>query len=101
SPSSGTTALDGYSSARAGAVTGSGAPPSEPKPCDSHCSFMAKTEELRRKAKACRRLAQRARDPGVKARYKIVADEWSAIADAAAPVDRPGRRQAHRRLRTT
>ena len=62
---------------------------------------MAKREELRRKAKACRRLAQRAQDPGVKARYKIVADEWSAIAEAAGPIGRPGRRQAHRRLRTT
>jgi hypothetical protein len=62
---------------------------------------MAKKEELRRKAKACRRLAERARDPGVKARYKIVADEWSAIADAAGPIGRRGRRQANRRLRTT
>lgn len=45
---------------------------------------MARKSDFRRKAKACARLAQRAHDPGVKARYAIVADEWLALAESPA-----------------
>jgi hypothetical protein len=48
--------------------------------------------EFRRKAKACSRLAQAASDPGVKVRYRIVADQWSKLAET-----RKSARQARRR----
>jgi hypothetical protein len=45
---------------------------------------MARKSDFRRKAKACAWLAQRAHDPGVKARYAIVAHEWLALAESPA-----------------
>ena len=57
---------------------------------------MASKSEFQRKAKACKWLAQRAHDPGVKARYDIVAEEWLAM--AASPTRAPGssgRQKAH------
>jgi len=47
-----------------------------PPPRNPCCSSMAKMTELRGKAKACARLSKEAADPGVKARYRIVADEY-------------------------
>jgi hypothetical protein len=50
---------------------------------ERYCAMARKTD-FRRKAKACAWLAQRAHDPGVKARYAIVADEWQAMAESPA-----------------
>ncbi len=41
---------------------------------------MVHRAEFRRKAKTCARLARAASDPGVKARYRIVAEQWLQLA---------------------
>jgi hypothetical protein len=56
----------------------------EPKRRFARYFAMARKSDFRRKAKACAWLAQRAHDPGVKARYAIVADEWMAMAKSPA-----------------
>jgi hypothetical protein len=57
---------------------------------------MARKSDFRRKAKACAWLAQRAHDPGVKARYAIVADEWLALAESPAKgLGRSARQKGH------
>ena len=37
---------------------------------------MARTADLRRKSEECEQLAQRAEHAGVRARYRIVAEQW-------------------------
>jgi hypothetical protein len=45
---------------------------------------MARTVDLRRKSEECAQLAQRAEHAGVRARYRIVAEQWAKLAEQAA-----------------
>jgi hypothetical protein len=53
-------------------------------------SRMAKAEELRSYASRCLALAQRADDPGDKARLLQMAEAWKALADKAAAKEAEG-----------
>jgi hypothetical protein len=45
---------------------------------------MARTADLQRKSEECARLARRADHAGVRARYRIVAEQWAKLAERAA-----------------
>jgi len=58
---------------------------------------MVHRAEFRRKAKACSRLARTASDPGVKARYQIVAEQWLKLAKTKTLAGQARRRSFPRR----
>jgi hypothetical protein len=58
---------------------------------------MVPKNEYRRKAKVCSQLAKAADNPGVKARYVIVAHEWIELAEGKKPSVGRARRRSRSR----